>query len=219
MINKQEIKKSATGLKYLLYLPKGYSPHDPGKFPIIYFLHGAGERGDDPELLKKHGIPKVIEERVDFPFIAVSPQCPISEYWSVGQLKDLIDETLKNLQPDKNKIYLTGISMGGYGTWSLAGHYPDLFAAIIPVCGGGDPSHAYRIKEVPVWAFHGAKDYIVPLWESENMVNELKKAEGDVQLTIYPEAGHDSWTQTYDNTEIYEWLLSHKKTHNRTMHK
>ncbi|WMJ74836.1 prolyl oligopeptidase family serine peptidase [Cytophagaceae bacterium ABcell3] len=211
MILKHLSKKSEIGLNYLLYLPDGYSEHTPGEFPIIFFLHGAGERGNNLELLTTQGLPAIIESQSSFPFIVVSPQCPSGTYWSVTILKSFIDEVLHDLKPDLNRVYITGISMGGYGTWTLAINYPEIFAAAIPICGGGDPESAHKIKSLPVWAFHGAKDNIVPPWETENMVKALQEAGGNVKLTIYPDEAHDSWTKTYANPEVYEWLLSHEK--------
>ena len=112
-------------------------------------------------------------------------------------------------------LSLTGLSMGGYGTWALASKYPDRFAAIAPICGGGKRFMAYRLKDTPVWAFHGAKDRVVPLEESEEMVNAINARGGSAKLTVYPDAGHDSWTESYDNSELYDWLLEHRRG-NRT---
>ena len=110
---------------------------------------------------------------------------------------------------DQDRVYLTGLSMGGYGTWALASKYPDRFAAIAPICGGGTMIMALGLKDMPVWAFHGAKDQVVPLAESERMVETINARGGNAKLTVYPEAGHDSWTKSYDNQELYDWLLSH----------
>jgi len=203
-------------LNYLLYLPKEYGKDAEKKWPLILFLHGAGERGDDLNRVKVHGIPKIIEQKDDFPFIAVSPQCPQTSWWTgeVDTLKALLDEIVGKYAVDQDKIYLTGLSMGGYGSWALGIAYPDKFAAIVPICGGGDPKRVTVLKDVPIWVFHGAKDSVVQLAESEKMVNALKEAGGDVKFTVYPDADHDSWTATYDNPELYEWLLKqtrHKK--------
>ncbi len=201
-------------LNYLLFLPKDYYSEPEKKFPMILFLHGAGERGDNLELLKLHGIPKIVEKNEDFPFIAVSPQCPAESWWTfeLEALEALLNDIINKYKVDKDRIYLTGLSMGGFGTWSLAIRNPDTFAAIAPICGGGDPQKVCAIKDVPTWVFHGAKDEIVPLQQSENMVKALKECGGDVQFTIYPEAGHDSWTMTYDNPELYEWFLKHSRS-------
>jgi len=200
-------------LNYLLFLPKSYGENPQQKWPLILFLHGAGERGDDIELVKVHGIPKIVEQKEDFPFIAVSPQCPKFSWWTaeIEALNALLDEILETYAVDENRVYLTGLSMGGYGTWHLAMMYPERFAAIAPICGGGDPERASVLKNVPAWVFHGGKDTVVSPEESEKMVDALKTLSGDVQFTLYPEVGHDSWTETYDNPELYEWFLKHKR--------
>jgi predicted peptidase len=196
-------------LDYLLFLPTGYEKGDQ-KWPLILFLHGSGERGEDLSQVKVHGPPKIVESKADFPFVVVSPQVR-RRGWNPNALKALLDEVLADYRVDRDRVYLTGLSMGGYGTWSLAADYPDYFAAIIPICGGGDPKDAQRLKDLPIWVFHGAKDDAVPLSRSEEMVKALKEAGADVKFTIYPEAGHDSWTEAYNNPELYQWLLSHKR--------
>jgi len=210
---KQTLTKTIS-LKYLLYLPEDYL-NSKSDYPLILFLHGAGERGDNLEMMKIHGIPKIVEQQRDFPFIAISPQCPPDKWWVdpwlIEALNALLDETTANYRVDKSRVYLTGLSMGGFGSWALSMMYPEKFAAIAPICGGGMPWMAFRIKDIPVWAFHGAKDETVPIQRSEEMVDALKKIGGNIKFTIYPEAGHDSWTETYNNPELYKWLLSHKK--------
>lgn len=198
--------------KYLLYLPEGYSHSGPA-WPMMLFLHGAGERGDDLEKVKVHGPPKIVEGRKDFPFIVVSPQCPSDSWWpkKTEMLKNLVGEIAASYNVDEERIYLTGLSMGGYGTWSLASEYPERFAAIAPICGGGEPFFGHKLRDVPVWAFHGAKDNVVPLEKSEQMVDAIKAAGGEAKLTVYPDAGHDSWTATYENEKLYEWFLKHKR--------
>jgi predicted peptidase len=196
-------------LKYLLFLPEGYAESDK-KWPLILFLHGAGESGDNLSKVKLHGPPKIVETKPDFPFIVVSPQSP-GRGWNVDALKALLDELLEDYRVDRDRVYLTGLSMGGFGTWSLAAAHPDYFAAIAPICGGGSPSEAAKLKSLPIWVFHGAKDNAVPLDRSQQMVDALKEAGADVKFTVYPDAGHDSWTETYDNPKLYEWLLEHKR--------
>ena len=198
--------------KYLLFLPEGYG-QTPKRWPLIMFLHGLGESGDDLEQLKIHGLPKITQTQKDFPFIVVSPQCPKNKWWP-EQTEDLIaflDDVISRYDVDKDRVYLTGLSMGGFGTWSLAGTYPDRFAAIAPVCGGGVTFLACRLKDVPIWAFHGAKDPVVPVAESVDMVKAVHDCGGNAKLTIYPEAEHDSWTQTYSSKELYDWFLSYRK--------
>ncbi|QDU59841.1 Endo-1,4-beta-xylanase Z precursor [Planctomycetes bacterium Pan216] len=194
---------------YLLYLPEDYTKKK--SWPLLLFLHGMGERGDDLELVKKHGPPKLVEAGKEFPFIVVSPQCPDTQWWEPIELMALLDEIEKKYSVDKDRIYVTGLSMGGFGTWRLAAYAPNRFAAIAPVCGGGEAYWGKLINHLPVWAFHGAKDKAVPLERSEAMVNAIEKNKGEPKLTVYPEAGHDSWTETYDNPELYEWLLKHER--------
>jgi predicted peptidase len=205
---------------YLLFLPKGYGQKATKKWPLILFLHGSGERGSDLWLVAKHGPPKIVADKPDFPFIVVSPQCPAGQTWSDDLLLALLDEITGKYAVDKTRVYLTGLSMGGYGTWSLGIAHPDRFAAIAPICGGGDPvkillaegKQAEALKTLPVWAFHGAKDPVVNVSESERMVAALRQfGDADVKLTIYPDAQHDCWTVTYDNPKLYEWFLAHQR--------
>jgi len=206
----QEKRSEKAMLNYLLYLPPGYDKADK-PFPLILFLHGAGERGDDLAQVKKHGPPKIVARKKDFPFIVVSPQAPARGGWRTDRLLALLDDVEKQYKVDKDRVYLTGLSMGGYGTWRLAAEAPERFAAIAPICGGGDPKTAEKLKGLPIWVFHGAKDRAVPLKRSEDMVAALKKAGHEVKFTVYPDAGHDSWTATYDNPELYKWFLEHKR--------
>jgi predicted peptidase len=197
---------------YLLYLPADYGKDAKKQWPLIMFLHGAGERGNNIAVLRKQGLPKMIGQGKNFDFIIVSPQCPNDIWWPerTDLLIGLLDEIEKKYNVDTDRVYLTGLSMGGFGSWSLAIAYPNRFAAIAPICGGGEKYGGYRLKKVPVWAFHGAKDPTVPLVRSQEMVDAVKKAGGDAKLTIYPEAQHDSWTETYNNPELYTWFLSHR---------
>jgi len=205
-------------LNYLLYLPQDYDSHSNKRWPLILFLHGAGERGDDLEQVKTHGIPKIVEEVDDFPFITVSPQCPEDSLWSdhFEVLDALLKEIEENYRVDPGRIYLTGLSLGGYGSWHFATLYPKRFAAVVPICGGGMPMYGFPdrvsvLKDVPLWVFHGAKDETVPLEESQKLVDVLKRSGGNVRFTVYPDAEHDSWTRTYENPELYEWLLKQKR--------
>ncbi|MDD5327729.1 MAG: prolyl oligopeptidase family serine peptidase [Phycisphaerae bacterium] len=200
--------------KYLLYLPADYERDAKKKWPVIMFLHGIGERGNNLQLVKKHGPPKLIEQGKNFDFIIVSPQCPDDIWWTeqTDVLITLLDEIEAKYRVDTDRIYLTGLSMGGFGTWSLAISYPNRFAAIAPVCGGGNKHMAQRLKNVPVWAFHGDKDDAVLVEESKEMVKAVNAKGGNAKLTIYPGAKHDSWTETYDNPQLYEWFLSHKRS-------
>ena len=207
---RREIVK-AIELDYFLYLPKEYGQEPTNRWPLILFLHGAGERGRDIEMLKKHAIPRQLAAGQELPFIVVAPQCPPDAWWDPQTLSALLDEIEASYAVDKDRVYLTGISMGGFGTWALAAATPKCFAAIVPICGGGEPISTRAIKDVPTWVFHGAKDDIVPLRRSKEMVEALKARGGNVKFTIYPEAMHDSWTETYENPALYEWLLSHRR--------
>ena len=208
-------RKQVLSADYLLSLPEGYGADATKRWPLILFLHGAGERGTNLWLVAKHGPLKI-----DFAtnnFIVVSPQCPAGKIWSNDLLLALLDDIAAKYAVDTRRIYLTGLSMGGFGTWSLGLGHPEKFAAIAPICGGGElitPLLADKAKltTLPVWAFHGAKDPVVPVEESERMVKLLKHyAVREVKLTIYPEAQHDSWTQTYANPELFEWFLQHSR--------
>lgn len=206
-------RKVTMELEYLLSLPKEYDKDRGKAWPLMVFLHGAGERGSDINKVKVHGPAKLIEQGKEFPFIIVSPQCPENQWWPnrVETVMALIDEISEKYRVDPKRIYLTGLSMGGYGTWAIASTFPNRFAAIVPICGGGQPYLAANLKSVPIWAFHGAKDPVVPLNESERMVNAVKAFGGNAKLTVYPEAQHDSWTETYNNPDLYEWLLKQSR--------
>lgn len=229
------------GYEYLLALPQGYDPAAEKKWPLLIFLHGSGERGSDIWLVAKHGPPKLLRRETpaapdETPeararreaatkalaenFIVVSPQCPAGTSWDDDGVLALVDEISAKHRVDGKRVYLTGLSLGGYGTWSVGIKYPERFAAIVPVCGGGsavDIRRGLREKKaalvsLAVWAFHGAKDPAVPVEESQTMVAALKKAGvTEVQLTVYPEAKHDSWTETYANPELYAWLLKQER--------
>lgn len=195
---------------YLLYVPKDYGTSDE-PLPLMLFLHGAGERGDNLEKVKKHGPPKLVDQEDALPFIVVSPQCPKDQHWDTDILMALLDDIIANYRVDENRVYLTGLSMGGYGTWELAIANPDRFAAIAPICGGGSSWKTRRIKDIPVWVFHGEKDNVVPIEQSQAMVDALIEYGGNVKFTKYQEAKHDSWTKTYDNPDLYEWFQEHRK--------
>ena len=194
---------------YLLQLPPGYASRR--RWPLLVFLHGRGERGADLRRIKRHGLPKLIASGRRFPFIVVSPQCPdLEPWWNLTALDTFVTAIMRRYRVDSRRVYLTGLSMGGYGTWALATRHPERFAAILPICGGGEPRLARRLRRLPIWAFHGAQDQTVPLVRSRAMVRAIRAAGGTPRFTIYPEAVHDSWTQTYARDDIYTWLLSHR---------
>ena len=197
-------------MDYWIYLPQDYDKQE--KVPLLLFLHGAGERGNDLNKVKVHGPPKLIAAGKNFPFIVASPQCPDGRWWETHELVALIDSLESQYKIDPDRIYVTGLSMGGFGTWGLAARIPNRLAAIAPICGGGNTVTARSIAKLPTWAFHGAKDTVVPLSLSQDMVDAMKKNGGEPKLTVYPEAGHDSWTETYNNPEFYEWLLAQKRS-------
>ncbi len=206
--------------RYLLFKPRDYHTDPQSKWPLILFLHGAGERGDDVWKVATHGPPKIAGEQPDFPFIVVSPQCPEGEIWDPTTLGALLDEIERAHRVDRTRVYLTGLSMGGYGTWNLAMRQPERFAAVAPICGGGQlidvlatsGRNPQALRSLPVRAHHGARDNVVPPAESERMVNALKNAGAtNVSLTIHPDDGHDSWSRVYSDPEFYQWLLGHRR--------
>jgi predicted peptidase len=199
-------------LRYLSYVPDGYGTHRSQKWPLLLFLHGAVERGSDLGLVRIHGPPKLIETGKKFPFVVISPQCPGDSGWVPLALEAFIDSMQRRYRIDSARICVTGLSMGGFATWELAMRHPERYAAVIPICGGGDTSRADRLRDVPVWAFHGAKDDVVPPKGSQDMIDAIKAAGGNPRFTLYPEAGHDSWTETYANDEIYSWLLQQRRS-------
>jgi predicted peptidase len=207
-------------INYLLFLPQDYEAKSGKRWPLILFLHGAGERGTNIWKVATHGPPKNVKEHPDFPFIVVSPQCPDGQHWSNEILLGLLEQTMREYAVDPKRVYLTGLSMGGFGTWDLGLTYPEKFAAIVPICGGGQMitvalssrEKTQALKTLGVWAFHGAKDPVVPVEESQRMVDGLKRVGvKDVTFTIYPDAGHNSWTEAYNDPQLYEWLLKHER--------
>ena len=200
--------KEYKGMKFLECIP---DKHDD-KMPLLIYLHGAGERGDDVNKLTVHGPIKTVRNGMKLPFMIISPQCANEATWfDYGErLISLLEEYIKRNDVDENRVYITGNSMGGFGTWSVAMARPNLFAAIIPICGGGMSWNAWSLAGVPVWAFHCKNDPVVELFESEKMINALKKTntKAEIKFTVYPYDHHDAWTDTYNNPETYEWLLS-----------
>jgi predicted peptidase len=211
------IESRGQRLRYLLALPRDYDASGDARYPLILFLHGRGECGDDLALVKRHGLSKVVEAADDFPFIVLSPQCAIDVRWSAynDTLIALLDELTATLAVDPRRVYLTGLSLGGRGTWELAYLHPERFAAIAPICGHipAVPRFLENIgvlKDMPIWVFHGAQDTRVPITNSEQMVAALRACGSGVRFTVYPEARHDSWTETYNNPELYAWLMQYE---------
>jgi predicted peptidase len=198
-------------IRYLAYFPKSYSAKgDP--VPLLVFLHGSGESGDDLEKVKAWGPPAMIDKGIEFPFMVVSPQAQAHQGWSAKLVMAMLDDVLAKYNVDRKRVYLTGLSMGGFGTWELATLHPEYFAAIAPIAGGWDPSEAGRLKGVPTWVFHGKKDDAVPESASAAMVEALKAIGGDVKYTMLPEGGHiDAWVYAYEKAGLFDWFLQHRK--------
>jgi len=198
------------GLKYIIRFPLEYSQEK--QYPVLLFLHGAGTRGDDIQLLKDNPFFVITEKFSDFPFITIAPLCNANTWFDVFEtLKRLVIHIMDLKFVDTDKVYLMGASMGGYATWQLAMSLPECFSAIIPICGGGMYWNAERLIDIPIWAFHGQMDNVVSVEESKKMVDSVNNIGGNAQLTIYPENGHDAWSNTYNNEAIYKWLLTNKK--------
>ena len=222
-------ERVAGGYAYLLSLPS--APPPGGRPPLLLFLHGLRERGSNVWDICRQGLPKFLHGQPDLSaveieaartvaaqFVFAAPQCPADEVWEVAPLLAVVDDVQRRFATDPARTYATGLSMGGFGTWALGLRQPRRFAAIAPVCGGGrlaDLSAMLRsdpaaLRSLGVWAFHGARDRVIPLEESERMIEALRDAGvADVNLTVYPEAQHDSWTAAYTTPELYPWLLRH----------
>lgn len=212
----QQAVKKGFVYSHWLYLPENYGKRDK-KWPLILFLHGAGETGTELENVKRIGPPKLLDcdKHKDivpelYQFIVVSPQTP-AYGWNPSLLSDLLDEVIAEHAIDTRRIYLTGISMGGNGAYVFASYYPEFFAALLPIAAWGGEARMRNIVSIPTWAFHGDKDNVIPLSAGKLTVDQLKKLGGDVRFTVYPGIGHDSWSETYLTPEVYKWLLKNRK--------
>ncbi|MFO0948784.1 MAG: GDSL-type esterase/lipase family protein [Planctomycetota bacterium] len=216
----REFKDEEGTHKYVLFVPSGYTPDK--KWPLILFLHGAGERGTDNKAQVATGLGPAVKKRAkDFPFLVIFPQCgnqkvpPVMGWSPEGddgkRALEILDAVEKEYSTDKDRTYLTGLSMGGFGTWAFAAKFPDRWAAIAPVCGGGSPDIAAKIKHIPVWAFHGDQDRAVAVVFSRNLVDALKKNGAEPRYTEYPGVGHNSWDNAYNTDELYDWFLEHPR--------
>ena len=197
---------------YTQYLPSGYNENE--KYPLVFFLHGAGERGDDLDVACRHGFMKhVREDGADYPFIIVAPQCPYEKYWGcyTESLLAFLDDICEKLPIDMERVYLTGLSMGGTGTWMLAMAAPERFAAIAPICGSGICWYGGALKEIPIMVYHGDCDDIVPIENSIEMVRAVNSRGGNATMRILHGVKHAAWNIAYQGTELYTWLLSHKR--------
>lgn len=212
---KKVIKQDVKSLSYLVQYPASYEHSAKKKWPVMLFLHGSGERGFDLDSVRKWGPPKIADKQ-DLPFIIVSPQCPPERRWGEYnlELKQVLEEAINNYNIDENRIYLTGLSMGGFGVFSMAMEYPDYFAALAPVCGGGDPTRVKTIKSIPIWIFHGNEDQVVPPARSKEMVDALNEIGGNVKFTLFEGVNHFSWIPAYNDSGLFEWFLKQKKDTN-----
>jgi predicted peptidase len=196
---------------YLLCLPERYLVDD-SHWPLLIFLHGSEEGGRNLELIKRHGPPQLIAEGRRFPFIVAAPQSPVDTWWSDQKIHKLVLRLKDRYRVDATRIYMTGISMGGFATWEYAGEHSGILASAIPVAGGGFVAAAEALTKVPIWAFHGADDTNVPVRKSQRMVDAVRKRGGtNVKLTIFPKTGHDCWPQVYRSNALYDWMLSHSR--------
>jgi predicted peptidase len=212
-----ELRMSDTtgDMEFLMYLPQKYDGDKDKTWPLVLFLHGRGESNGPLSLVAKWGPPRFAQRGDDLPFILVSPQCPRDGRWSDETRQKQLDMLLKSLSKshrvDQKRIYLTGLSMGGYGSWTLAANHPDRFAAVVPVCGGGDPMEADKLKSLPIWVFHGDQDRAVPFSRSVEMVKAIQEAGStDIRFTTMEHVGHNCWSSAYALPELYNWMLHQK---------
>ena len=190
------------------YLPQNFD--STKKYPLVLFLHGAGERGDDLEIATRHGYLKYVrEEGKEYPFICIAPQCPDNKYWGcyTESLLAFLDYICDILPIDRQRIYLTGFSMGGTGTWMLAMAAPERFAAIAPICGSGIYWNAGSLKDIPVFMYHGDCDNVVPIEGSIDMLKAINKSGGNAQLKICYGVGHNAWDYAYTDDALTEWMM------------
>ena len=194
--------------QYLEYLPADYGTGK--RFPLVIFLHGAGERGDNVELTAVHGYLKHARKGTEYPFVVIAPQCPNDTYWGayIESLNALLDYALAHYDVDPDRVILTGLSMGGTGTWLWSLANPQRFAAIVPVCGTGVTWFGGQLANTPVWACHGEADDCVDVTESIRMVQSIRRSGGKPRLSLYPGVGHNAWDNAYSDPEILEWILA-----------
>jgi predicted peptidase len=228
----RDVEVDSVVYKYQVFVPSSWTPDK--KWPVVFFLHGAGERGTDGERQTELGLPARLRSMPEFPAIVVMPQCHRGTWWGdpimEAQAFRALDDAIEEFSGNPEKIVLTGLSMGGYGTWAFGYKYPEKFRALVPVCGGvvanrrfivppawhplsRDPANPYaetasKLTAVPVWAFHGADDPVVPVTESRKLTEELRARGGNVRYTEYPGVAHNSWDRAYWEEEILPWMLA-----------
>ena len=199
-------------IDYVMCFPDDYSPDK--KYPLLIYLHGAGSRGGDISIVSDAVTGPIgeINRGHKLPFIIAAPQCNAKMWFEISEtVLGFIDMVAARPDVDRTRVYLSGTSMGGYACWYFAMFRADLFAAILPVCGGGLPAFASYLKGLPVWAHHGALDNVVAVNESLAMVRQLRRLGSEVRLTIYPDREHDSWVPAFADPEVYTWLLTHRR--------
>lgn len=211
-LHSQPLSKNEAKYNYLVYLPKD---HQEKKYPVIIYLHGSSHSGNDLNKLKQYGLPHAIDKGREFDFIVISPQCPDGKLWSSENwFGPLYAELISKYQIDTNRIYLTGVSMGGGGVFDVAKDYPDIFAALVPLCAwASGTDRICNISHIPIWTFHGTEDNVVPISQTERKVETLQACEGNIQFTRLESEGHRiQWLyESQESYDIYEWMLKHKK--------
>lgn len=214
-VEQQFTTSDAAEIPYLLYLPKNHNSEGEG-VPLMLFLHGRGESDGPLSLVAKWGPPGMVAAGEELPYLLISPQCPADDAWEEPtqqkRLQELLDALIAKYNVDSSRIYLTGLSMGGYGSWRFAADHPERFAAVIPICGGGNPDDAERLKNLPIWVFHGDQDDAVPFERSVEMVEAIREVGGNaIRFTSLEHIGHNSWSPAYATPELYSWLDRQKR--------
>ncbi|MCH7228753.1 prolyl oligopeptidase family serine peptidase [Haloferula sp. A504] len=199
-------------MPYLLFEPAPALMPPDRKRPLVVFLHGSGERGDDLDKVKKHGPPAQFMKGDGLPFVLLAPQCPPGVWWNADDVIRLVEKVIRDHDIHPARVHLTGLSMGGFATWAILAKKPDLFASAVPICGGGDPETVGRFKHIPIWAFHGTADEMVAVSRTKAMDEALRAAGAtDFHATYYDGVGHDSWTRTYENPAVYAWMMQRSR--------
>jgi predicted peptidase len=199
------------GLDYLVYLPADYARDAARRWPLVVFLHGIGERGENVQQVRRIGLTRRVESRGGAPYILVAPQCPPGRAWEPKPLGRMLDQVLSEHRADARQVILTGLSWGGMGTWRWGVDQPERFAALVPICGGASASGVGALKGMPIWAFHGDADTVVPLEGHRRVVEAAKQAGAQVRFTVYNGVGHNSWDRAYADPSLEEWMLAQRR--------